>query len=157
MSAAAGGALGHGLCSTAGGRAPSTARSLLEATSSGFPGRVVDYVLLHRVAHLVERDHNARFWGLVNAHPESSRARGFLEGGHFAARAARCSRAGSPFVRVVWTRYRGAQFLVEQGPQLRVQVVGFGGGVAPCSANPRVTARSATVGGGPGAPGGVAL
>lgn len=53
------------------------------------PGWVVDYVLLHEVAHLVERDHNARFWGLVNSHPESSRARGFLEGVDFAARAAR--------------------------------------------------------------------
>lgn len=44
------------------------------------PSWVVDYVLLHEVTHLVEREHNARFWGIVDSHDESRRARGFLEG-----------------------------------------------------------------------------
>jgi len=48
------------------------------------PTWVVDHVLLHEVAHLEEREHNERFWRLVNANPESSRARGFLEGVDFA-------------------------------------------------------------------------
>jgi len=50
------------------------------------PAWVVDYVLLHEVAHLVEREHNDRFWAIVNAHPGTPRARGFLEGVDFAHR-----------------------------------------------------------------------
>lgn len=50
------------------------------------PAWVVDYVLLHEVAHLEERQHSARFWRLVNAQAESTRARGFLEGVDFARR-----------------------------------------------------------------------
>ncbi|MFP5416129.1 MAG: M48 family metallopeptidase [Actinomycetes bacterium] len=46
----------------------------------GMPTWVVDYVLLHEAAHLVEREHNARFWQIVNSNSESLRARGFLEG-----------------------------------------------------------------------------
>lgn len=47
------------------------------------PGWVVDYVLLHEAVHLVEPEHNARFWALVNAYAETPRARGFLEGVDF--------------------------------------------------------------------------
>lgn len=47
------------------------------------PHWVVDYVLLHEVTHLVEREHNPRFWSIVNQHAESPRARGFLEGVDF--------------------------------------------------------------------------
>lgn len=50
------------------------------------PTWVLDYVLLHEVAHLVEREHNQRFWGMVNAHDESRRARGFLEGVDYVSR-----------------------------------------------------------------------
>ncbi|GAA2682441.1 M48 metallopeptidase family protein [Actinoplanes palleronii] len=44
------------------------------------PDWVVDYVLLHELAHLIVPSHNARFWELVNRFPKAERARGYLEG-----------------------------------------------------------------------------
>lgn len=44
------------------------------------PAWVVDYVLLHELAHLVHADHGAKFWALVDAYPRAERAKGFLEG-----------------------------------------------------------------------------
>jgi len=44
------------------------------------PCWVVDYVLLHELAHLVEATHTARFHALVDAYPQADRAKGFLEG-----------------------------------------------------------------------------
>jgi len=44
------------------------------------PDWVVDYVLLHELAHLVVPSHSAEFWDLVNRYPRAERARGFLEG-----------------------------------------------------------------------------
>ena len=46
----------------------------------GMPGWVVDYVVLHELAHLLEPSHSARFWGLLDAYPKLERARGYLEG-----------------------------------------------------------------------------
>ena len=46
----------------------------------GMPGWVVDYVLLHELAHLLEPSHNARFWSLLEPYPKLERARGYLEG-----------------------------------------------------------------------------
>jgi predicted metal-dependent hydrolase len=44
------------------------------------PDWVVDYVVLHELAHLVVPSHSARFWELVNRYPKAERARGYLEG-----------------------------------------------------------------------------
>ena len=44
------------------------------------PDWVIDYVLLHELAHLVVPSHNAEFWELVSRYPRAERARGYLEG-----------------------------------------------------------------------------
>lgn len=44
------------------------------------PTWVLDYVLVHELAHLVEVGHGSAFWAIVNRYPRTERARGFLEG-----------------------------------------------------------------------------
>lgn len=44
------------------------------------PAWVVDYVLLHELAHLIEPNHNKRFWHWVDRYPKAERAKGYLEG-----------------------------------------------------------------------------
>ena len=42
------------------------------------PGWVLDYVIVHELAHLVVPGHGRRFWGLVDRYPRAERARGWL-------------------------------------------------------------------------------
>ncbi|KNX36545.1 M48 metallopeptidase family protein [Luteipulveratus halotolerans] len=46
----------------------------------GMPEWVVDYVLLHELAHLLQPGHGKSFWSLLSGYPHLDRARGFLEG-----------------------------------------------------------------------------
>jgi predicted metal-dependent hydrolase len=47
---------------------------------ASMPSWVVDYVLVHELAHLLVAGHGPRFWALVELYPRTERARGFLEG-----------------------------------------------------------------------------
>ncbi|EWT00314.1 metal-dependent hydrolase [Intrasporangium oryzae NRRL B-24470] len=46
----------------------------------GMPGWVVDYVLLHELAHLLQPGHGPEFWALLAPYPRLERARGYLQG-----------------------------------------------------------------------------
>ncbi|MFD0570351.1 M48 family metallopeptidase [Kitasatospora gansuensis] len=59
---------------------PSERSIRLSHRLQGMPEYVVDYVLLHELAHLLEASHGPRFWALLAAYPQTERARGYLEG-----------------------------------------------------------------------------
>lgn len=44
------------------------------------PGWVVDYVLVHELAHLLSSAHDETFWAWVHCYPKAERAIGYLEG-----------------------------------------------------------------------------
>ncbi|MGD9482442.1 M48 family metallopeptidase [Streptomyces sp. TRM70308] len=46
----------------------------------GMPDYVLDYVLLHELAHLLVPGHGPAFWRLLDDYPRTERARGYLEG-----------------------------------------------------------------------------
>ncbi len=52
----------------------------LSTRLQGMPAWVIDYVLLHELAHLIEQGHGAAFWRLLEGYPRTERARGYLEG-----------------------------------------------------------------------------
>ena len=58
----------------------------LSARLQGMPAWVVDYVLVHELAHLLEPGHDAAFWGWVERYPQAERAKGYLLGWSAAAR-----------------------------------------------------------------------
>jgi len=58
----------------------------LSARLQGMPSWVVDYVLVHELAHLLEAGHDDRFWAWVDRYPQAERAKGYLIGWSAAAR-----------------------------------------------------------------------
>jgi predicted metal-dependent hydrolase len=62
---------------------PSSGDIRLSSRLTQFPPWVLDYVIVHELAHLVEFHHNARFHALVDQYPKAERARGFLTGVHY--------------------------------------------------------------------------
>ena len=63
---------------------PATGEIRLSSRLTQFPSWVLDYVIVHELAHLVEFHHNAKFLALVDQYPKAERARGFLTGVHYA-------------------------------------------------------------------------
>ena len=52
----------------------------ISARVQGMPAYVLDYVILHELAHLLAPGHGPDFWGLLEGYPKLERARGYLEG-----------------------------------------------------------------------------
>jgi predicted metal-dependent hydrolase len=67
-----------------GSATPSEGTIRLSHKLQQMPQWVIDYVLLHELAHLLVAAHNAAFWRLLAAYPETERAKAFLEGVSFA-------------------------------------------------------------------------
>ena len=51
----------------------------------GMPDWVVDYVLLHELAHLLVPSHGPAFWRLLESYPHTETAKAFLSGAAFAS------------------------------------------------------------------------
>lgn len=58
----------------------------LSGRLQSMPGWVIDYVLVHELAHLLESGHDAAFWAWVDRYPRADKAKGYLEGWSAAAR-----------------------------------------------------------------------
>lgn len=61
-----------GSCTTA------TGAVRISTALSSYPRWVLDYVIVHELAHLVEPSHRPAFWALVARYPHAERARGYL-------------------------------------------------------------------------------
>ncbi|MEI5674812.1 MULTISPECIES: M48 metallopeptidase family protein [unclassified Nocardioides] len=57
----------------------------LSSRLQGMPAWVLDYVVVHELAHLIEPAHDERFWSWVNRYPQAERAKGYLLGWSAAA------------------------------------------------------------------------
>ena len=58
----------------------------LSARLQGMPQWVIDYVLVHELAHLLAPGHDAAFWAWVDRYPQAQKAQGYLLGWSAAAR-----------------------------------------------------------------------
>ncbi|MEY2996374.1 MAG: hypothetical protein RLZZ39_1199, partial [Actinomycetota bacterium] len=61
-----------GLCT------PLTGEVKISSRLVGAPNWVLDYVIVHELAHLVVDDHGPDFWHVVNRYPRAERAIGYL-------------------------------------------------------------------------------
>lgn len=57
---------------------PSRKTIRISQRAASLPHWVLDYVIVHELAHLIEANHSARFRALVNRYPLAERARGYL-------------------------------------------------------------------------------
>jgi predicted metal-dependent hydrolase len=62
----------HGSCNTARGTI------LISHRIAEMPRFVLDYIIVHELAHLIEPNHSQRFWDLVYQYPKVERAKGYL-------------------------------------------------------------------------------
>jgi hypothetical protein len=58
---------------------PATGEVRISSRLAGLPGWVLDYVIVHELAHLVVPDHSAAFRRLVARYPRAERAKGYLQ------------------------------------------------------------------------------
>jgi predicted metal-dependent hydrolase len=57
---------------------PATSTIRVSTRIAAFPDWVVDYVLVHEMAHLTHPGHDQAFWDAVSVYPRAERAIGFL-------------------------------------------------------------------------------
>ncbi len=57
---------------------PSTRTVRISTRVAAFPDWVIDYVLVHELAHLTHPGHDAAFWEVVHRYPRAERAIGYL-------------------------------------------------------------------------------
>jgi len=57
---------------------PHTGEIRVSDRVAAFPGWVLDAIIVHELAHLVEANHSREFHALANRHPRQERAHGFL-------------------------------------------------------------------------------
>lgn len=57
---------------------PANATIRISNRLARFPDWVIDYVIVHELAHLELADHSAEFWRLVHRYPKAERATGYL-------------------------------------------------------------------------------
>lgn len=58
---------------------PSSGKVRIATRVAAYPDWVLDYVIVHELAHLAETDHGTAFWELVARYPMAERARGYLQ------------------------------------------------------------------------------
>lgn len=57
---------------------PSNRSIRISSRLAAYPGWVLDYVIVHELAHLIVPGHGPVFWAIVERYPMTERARGFL-------------------------------------------------------------------------------
>jgi predicted metal-dependent hydrolase len=82
----------YGSCS------PGSRRIRISHQLARMPGFVLDYVIVHELAHLLEANHGSHFWKLVHRYPFAERAIGFLMATGMVPPGERVHDEPSPFI-----------------------------------------------------------